>query len=40
MENTGSKLIGFQLQQEASENILISKPEYFNRILTRLFRTR
>lgn len=30
MENTGSKLIGFQLQQAASENIFISKPEYFN----------
>lgn len=30
MENIGSKLIGFQAQQEASEKILLSKPEYFN----------
>lgn len=30
MENIGSKLIGFQPQQEASEKILISKLEYFN----------
>lgn len=30
MENTGSKLIVFQFQQAASENIFISKPEYFN----------
>lgn len=30
MENTGSELIGFQLLQEASENILTSQLEYFN----------
>lgn len=30
MENIESKLIGFQLRQEASENTLTSKPEYFN----------
>lgn len=30
MENIGSKLIGFHAQQEASEKILLSKPEYFH----------